>query len=120
MPFVEDLRAHVRDRFAASATASGMRCVQVQDPVRHLDKHRIRPPSGEVLVETGFVGDAEAGIALDGVNGVATDHQHVARAELDHLADVVQRGVQRIRICPPRWRAPCGTIRDPGALILPG
>jgi len=84
------------------------RCVQVEDPVCTLDEHRICPPAREVLVETGFIRNAEAGIAQDRVNGVVPGHQHVTWADLDRVAHLVQCGVQRVRICPALGRAERG------------
>src|ERR1022692_781682 len=87
------------------------RCVQVQEPVRTLDKHRIRWPAREMLVVTGFIKDAEAGIAQDRVDGVVADHHDVSWTDLDYLAHLAQCGVQRVRIRPACWRAQRGEDR---------
>src|SRR5215470_7271448 len=84
------------------------RRVQVQDPVRALDEYRVGLPPREILVESGLVGNAEAGVAQHRVDRVVPDDQHPARAGLDHLADLMQRRIERVRVSPALWRAEPG------------
>ena len=62
----------------------------------------------QIPVKIRIVRDTEARIAQHSVDRVVTDYHHVGRTELDDLADLVQGGVQRIRVGSARWRAQLG------------
>src|SRR5262249_27874026 len=66
--------------------------------IRALDEDRIGPPVWQVALEGGNIGNAEAGVTQDGVDGVVADDDDVARAKFDDVAHVMQARIERVRV----------------------
>lgn len=80
--------------------------VQVQDGVHA--QRRMLTPEGKDLVEVRRVLDKEARIAQYPADGVVAVRDHDAGHRLHRLAELVQRGVQRVRIGLPGRLEQCG------------
>src|SRR5215472_13871844 len=88
------------------------RRVQVQDPVGGLDEYRIGVPVGEILIEVGLVGHPVAGVAQHQVDRVVADDQHLTDSSVDDLTELMQLGVERVRIRSALRRAERGQYLD--------